>query len=193
MRSNRPPSFERLAKRDGVRVFEIAAHRQTTRDSRHGDAQRFDDLRQIKRCRLAIHGGIGGDDDLLDRMVAKPVDQLLDPQRVRANAIERRDGAVEHMVEASVLLRFFYGNQIRRLFDNAYLVLFALRATADPTEGCFAVARFHFAETKTAPTKADLAAQFADAISERENILLFALEHMKGQPRRGLFTDARQL
>jgi hypothetical protein len=39
--SDLAPSFERFAERNGIRVFEIPAHRQTTRDTGHRHPERF--------------------------------------------------------------------------------------------------------------------------------------------------------
>ena len=69
-------------------------------DDPHG----FDHFGKIERGRFAVHGRIGGDDHFLNRAVAQPLEQLLDAQGVGTDAVERRNRAVQYVIQAAILL-----------------------------------------------------------------------------------------
>ena len=54
--------------------------------------------------RLAGHRRVGGENDLADAVGVDPVDELVDPQVGRVDAVDRAERAAEHVVEAVVLV-----------------------------------------------------------------------------------------
>ena len=81
-------------------------------------------LGEVHRGRLALEGRVGGQDDLDERLaVARglvgPLEQLADPQPVRPDAVDRRDRAVEDVVEALELAGPLEGEDVERLLDDA--------------------------------------------------------------------------
>ena len=80
------------------------------------DAERLEQPRQVDRGRLALDGGIGGEDDLLDAALLHAREQALDLQVVGTDALQRRQRAHQHVVDA---------REPARLLDRA-------RRSADP-------------------------------------------------------------
>src|SRR5579871_6250880 len=61
-----PSAFDGLQHGDLVRVLNVAAHGYARGDARHLNARAPDLLGDIDRCCFAFHGGIGGQDHLID-------------------------------------------------------------------------------------------------------------------------------
>src|SRR6185312_14929628 len=59
--SHRPPTLERAPERDLVGVLQVAAHGEPGRQARHGDLQRVQQARQIRRGGLALQVGVRGE------------------------------------------------------------------------------------------------------------------------------------
>src|SRR5207237_3990458 len=77
-----PPSFKRPAKGHFVGIFEIAAHRQSAGESRHPQPHRLDQPGEIRRRRFAFEIRISREDELGDRSVSEPSQQLPHPEVV---------------------------------------------------------------------------------------------------------------
>ncbi len=86
---------------------------------------------------------------------------------------------MQHMILAAVLLGLFHRDHVRRLFDHANLVFFAIRVTADVALRAILVVRMDFAEAETAVAQPHFLAQPADAVGETKDIVPFALQHVK--------------
>src|SRR3954454_19417188 len=86
-----------------VRVLEVPPHRQSTRQTRHAQAQRLEHPGEVRRGGLALEVRIGREDHLADRAVGEPDHELADAQLVGADAVDRRDGAAQHVVAAAEL------------------------------------------------------------------------------------------
>ena len=85
---------------------------------------RLEPLGQVHRGRLALEGRVGGQDDLDERLaVARGLvgarEQLADPEPVRPDPVDRRDRAVEDVVEALELAGPLEGEDVERLLDDA--------------------------------------------------------------------------
>ena len=48
-----------------------------------------------------------------------PIQQFSNTESVQYHPVEGRNRPVQHVIESLELLRFFHGDQIRRLFHNA--------------------------------------------------------------------------
>src|SRR5690606_32592082 len=86
-------ALEGAAERDLVGVLEVAADGKTAGQLGDLEVERHEHAHQIGRGRLALEVRVGGDDDLGDRAVLEPAEQLLDPQLVRADPRDRADGS----------------------------------------------------------------------------------------------------
>src|SRR5204863_9839969 len=88
----RPPG-KRLIKRQLVRGFEPAAGGKSVRDASKRDRKRFEELDEIIRGRLPFHIRGERENDLREFLGFDSRQQLLDPQIIGPDVIERRDAA----------------------------------------------------------------------------------------------------
>src|SRR5919198_1379954 len=102
-----------------VRVLQITPHRETTGDPRDPDPERPEELREVERRRLALDVGVRRQDDLGRLTALEPREELLDLEIVGADAVERREGAEQHMVAPAVLARPLHRQEVVRLLDDA--------------------------------------------------------------------------
>src|SRR5580704_16361739 len=112
-------SLEGAAKRDLVRVLQVAADRQPAGRARHPDAHRLDQPGEVGRGRLALEVGVSRQDQLGHPAVRQPGHQLLDPQVVGADPVDRADRAPEHVVPAAELTDLLDRGDVLRLLDDA--------------------------------------------------------------------------
>src|SRR5262249_41205744 len=110
--SHLSPPFERLAERGGIRVLDAGAHRRPRRDARHLPAQRFDEAGQIERRGLAFDRRVGRQHDLPHAAVLQAPQQLADAQVFGADAVERREAAVQDVIAAAKLAGALEGDEI---------------------------------------------------------------------------------
>src|SRR3989441_9309591 len=113
------PALEGLRERHLVRILQITADREPTGDPRDADPERPEQLREVERRRLALDIGVGRQDDLGRLAALEPDQELLDLEVVGADAVERRQGAEQHVVAAAVLARPLHRQEVVRLFDDA--------------------------------------------------------------------------
>ena len=95
------PRHQRVRQRDAVDVLEVAAHRQPARQPGDPHALAREQLLDVGGGHLALHGGIGGEDDLAHAAVPHPGHQMLQPERLGPDAVERREPAAQHVVAAA--------------------------------------------------------------------------------------------
>src|SRR6476661_1018059 len=114
-----PPSFERSTEGHLVGVLQVAPHGQTA--CQPGDAQshRLDQTSEVRRRRLALQVGVGGEDQLGHRPVLQPHHQLAHPKVVRPDALDRRDRAAEHVVAPAELASLLDRHHVLGLLDDA--------------------------------------------------------------------------
>ena len=112
-------AFERAAERHLVGVLEVAADGQPARDSRHEHAERLQQTREIHRGRFAFDVGIGREDDLVDTVLLDTREQLLDAQLLGADAFDRRDRTLQHVVATLELTGALDRDDVARLLDDA--------------------------------------------------------------------------
>src|SRR5208282_3890209 len=116
--------FAAAAKRTGqsrrIAVFEVAARRQSARQPRRLHAERFQCACDVKRGRLALDGRIGRDYHLAnDRGRTHARNQFLHLDVVGADAVQRRERAIEHVIYAAETARPLDCHQVRRPFHDA--------------------------------------------------------------------------
>src|SRR5262249_9371474 len=111
--------LERARERHLVRVLELAADRHAGRDAGRAHSERFDELGQIKRGRLTLDVGAGGQDDLGGRGWAfQAAQELRDAQVVGTHAVERGEHAAQHMI-APAITRALDGEEVGWLRHHA--------------------------------------------------------------------------
>jgi hypothetical protein len=180
-----PAPFHRFHHRDFVGILEIRAYRNAHCDSRDTYAERLDQLREIHRRRLAFRGGIGSDDDFLDRAALKPLDEAPDLQLIGPDALQRRKCATEYVIKSVELPRFLDGLDIRGFFDHADHVL-ASRGAAAKKAG------IAIRDVIADGALADLFPGFADRVGKREGLPLVHSQQVKGEALRCFLPDAGQ-
>src|SRR3954470_15011298 len=126
------PSLERATEGHLVGVLQVAPHGQTACQPCDPKAHRLDQTGEVRRRRLALQVGVGGEDQLGHRPVLQPHHQLPHPQVVRSDALDRRDRAAQHVVAAAELARLLDRDDVLRLLDHADDGEVAPRVAADP-------------------------------------------------------------
>lgn len=177
---------QRAPQCDLVRVFQMAADGQTVRETRGADAERLDELCHVHRGRLALDGGVRGHDDLLHLAVREALQQLAHGELVGADALHRRDEAVQHVVQTLVFARALEGRDVARRLDHADGGAVARGVRADG------------AQLPLREVLADLAAvehrvRVLNGLREGERLLARHREDLICQPRRPLSADAGEL
>src|SRR5262245_8491058 len=101
------------------------------------------------------------------------------------HAVERRERAAEHVIEAAELACSLDGDQVDRLLDDADQRVVAARVAADRADVLFGQVAALVAET-------DAFLDLLDRGRERQRLVLRPLEQMEGEPVRSTRADARQ-
>ena len=94
-----------------------------------------------------------------------PAQQLVDAQVLGLDAVERRERAAEHVVEAAVLGRALERDQVDRLLDDADDRVVAPRVEADRAD-------LLLGEVAALAAEADALLHLVIAVGERERLLL---------------------
>ena len=147
-------------------------------------------LGQVHRRRLALERRVGGQHDLLVRLaVAQRSDGASSSSRtlqpVRADAVHRRDGAVEDVVAALERAGALDGQDVERLLDDAQPRLVARRVGADRAQRAGRDVEARLAVD-------DLVAHRDQRRRQRARLSLGRAQQVVGQPLGGLGPDAGQ-
>jgi hypothetical protein len=151
-----------------------------------GDTEGAEPLGEVVGGGLALDVGVGGHDDLLDLSPAHPLDQLGDAQLLGADAVDRRDGALEDVVEAAELAAALDGQDVERLLDDAELGGVAARVAADAAEVALG-------DEEAAAAGADLVAQVEQRGAEALDLVARCAHAVEGEALRRLGPDAGEL
>ncbi len=87
------------------------------------------ELRQVERGRLALDVGVRGEDDLLGRLALEPDEELADLEVAGADAVERRERAVEDVVAPAELVGPLDGEEVGDALDDAEEPRVAIRSS----------------------------------------------------------------
>src|SRR5881398_2759374 len=112
-----PAPFQGSRQRDFVGVFEVAPDRKSPRDLRDPNAQRTQQSGEVDGGRLTFDVRVGGQDHLCRLLALQASEQFADLQIVRTDAFNRRERAVQDVVEALVAASALEGQDIERLLD----------------------------------------------------------------------------
>src|SRR6185369_8059802 len=104
-----------------------------------------------------------------------PIQQLPDPEPVRADAVDRRDGAVEDVIDAPELGGPLEGEDVERLLDDAQPRLVAAGIPADR-------AQRRVADVETALTEHDLLTDGDEGRGEGARLRVRGSEDVEGEP-----------
>ena len=131
VQTHRPSAGERPAERHLVGVLEVAADREPRGEAGDPHPERAEHPRQIARRRVPLEVRIGRDDHLLHLARLEPAQEPLDIELVGADAVDRAQGAAEHVVAPVELVRAFDRGDVLRLLDDADHRAVAPRVFAD--------------------------------------------------------------
>ena len=119
---------------------------------------------------------------------AVPLDaaqQLVDPQVLGLDAVERRERAAEHVVEPAVLVRPLERDEVDGLLDDADQRVVAPRVDADRAE-------LLLGEVAALAAEADALLHVLDRGGERERLVLRHAQQVEREPLRRALADAGQ-
>src|ERR1041385_5565669 len=119
--SHFPPILKRFRDRDFVGKLEVAANRNAHCDARHLQPERLYESRKICRRGLAFHRWIGRQNNFLCLAAADAIQQSFDLELLRPDATQRRDRAIEHVIQTLESARGLDRQNVVRLFDHANL------------------------------------------------------------------------
>ncbi|KAG0773497.1 hypothetical protein G6F22_014826 [Rhizopus arrhizus] len=176
---------ERVRQRATVNILKLAAERQPLRQAAGLHLPRARQLRQVVRGGLSLDGRAGGDDQLLHLAFGQAVLQLLQPQFARADAIERRQPALQHEVDATEPRSVLDGQAVGGRLNHAQLAAFAAAVGAGR-------AQLGFAEVAALRAVADALHRQRQGLGQALATFALAFEQMVGHALRGLLAHARQ-
>src|ERR1700744_4346845 len=126
------PSLEGAAQCHLIGVLQVAPDRQAARGPGDPQAHRLDQPSEKRGGRPPFEVGIGGEYQFCHRPVSEPGQQLLDPQLVRADPVDRADRPAEHVVAAAELADLLHRGDVLGLLHDADHREVAPRVQADP-------------------------------------------------------------
>src|SRR6185436_18040081 len=141
---------------------------------------------EVERGRLALDGGVGGEDDLAHGVAAEALEQSADLEILRTDAVERRQRALQHVIPAAKATRAIDRDQIAGLLDHANDLRRALAVRADRT-------RIGLGEPVAGLAEARLLLQRLQRVGEAVRQAAVGPQDVEGQARGGLLADPRKL
>src|SRR5262249_28599174 len=94
----RGAAAQRCSERALVEIVELAAHRDAMGEPRDLDVEGCERVGDVMRGGLAIDRGVQGEHHLPGAAFGHAPHELLDAELLRADAVERRERAAEHMI-----------------------------------------------------------------------------------------------
>ena len=135
--------------------------------------------------RLPLHRCVGRQDDLADCRIGSAADQRRDAQLVRADAVERREGAAKNVIAAPEGAGALHRPQITDLFDDAQERRVAARVGAD-------AAGVGGIDIAAGAAGNDLGDRFGHRAGQRRHRPVLVLDHIEGGPAGAARAEARQ-
>src|SRR5690606_18998543 len=176
---------ERVRQGAAVDVLQFATQRHAVGEAAGPDRVLARDLRQVVRGRLALDGGIGGDDQFAHLALGQALGQAVEADLARPDAVERAQAALQHEIQAAIAGGLLDREPVGRRFDHAQLVAVARLAGAGGADR-------GLAEVPAALAVADALDRVGQHRSQAAPALAFALEHVVGHALGGFLADAGQ-
>ncbi|SPE30065.1 hypothetical protein SBA2_480006 [Acidobacteriia bacterium SbA2] len=183
-----PAAFHGLQHGNFVGVFDVAAY-----GNAHGDAGHAQSLSlplqllgQVGGGGFAFDGGIGGEDDFFDFSAADPADQVGDAQLLGSYAVQGRNRAVEHVVDAVKMPRLLDCGNVGGFLHDADDLLIPGRAAAVD-------AGIDVGNVVADRAQTQLGLDVSNRGSEGFGVILARAQNMKGEALGALVADSRQL
>src|SRR6266545_7287729 len=183
---NLPSPFQRFRHRDLVGVLEIAADGEPERQSRGAHLDRPELLGDVERRRFALDVRVRGHDDFAHAAAAHALQQSVDVDVLRPDALERRERAEEDVEEALEIARPLDRGNVERFLDDADDRGVAPRVGADR-------ARVDVGHVVARRAVEDLLLDLDDRARQRLGLGGGTLEDMVGEARGRLAADAGEL
>jgi hypothetical protein len=178
-------ALHRFEHGDFIRVLEIRADGYAHGDARDADAERFDQFREVDGSGFAFGGRIRRNNNLLDCAALEALDEAFDLELIRTNALQRREGAAQNVVQAAKLARSFHRLDIRGFFDHADQRAIARRARAEK-------AWIGVRDVVADRAFADFFLCFANGVGKRERLPAIDAQQIERKALRGFLPDAGQ-
>src|ERR1700722_3003311 len=121
---NLTAAFERARHRDLIGIFDVAAGGDAGGDARDAHWKRLEQIGEQGRGSFAFERWASGEDGLVDLAALSARGEGAGAQMFRADAVERRERAMQHVVDAVVMGALDDANA-GRLLDYADLALVA--------------------------------------------------------------------
>ena len=180
------PSFQRFGHRDFVRVFNVAAGGDPCSDARHPDRRIFQHSLNVDRRGFAFHRWVGSNDQLIHLTTLNTLTQTCKTQMFWADAVQRRQRTVKHVIDAVVTARLLDRGYVGWFFDDANQALIACGAAAIHAGINVGDVAANRAQMKTG-------LDLTDRLGKQVSVFVAGAQDVKGEPLRRLAANARQL
>jgi len=124
------PAFHGFEHCDFIGVLDVAADGDAGCDAGYTQPWPLEQAGNIDRRRFPFDGGIGRDDYFVHFPSIYTAREVADPELVRPNPMEGRNRSMKHVIYTVEVPSLFYGSDVGRFFDDAYLPLVAQRTAA---------------------------------------------------------------
>lgn len=181
-------SQDASAKRDLIRIFEIAANWNATGDDTDFQGKVLDPLVYVKGRGVALHRGTERKNDFPDLRLAagQAGDERLNAQVCRPNAMDRRYYSAQHVIQPAILRGVFDRHDIAGIFHDADDRPLPSMAGTNRTN-------IRVGNVKAGFAIPDTGSQLVQGVGKRECIFLPVFNEMQHQSQSGFFSDAGKL
>jgi len=125
------PSFDSAVHSGFIYIFEFAAHRNAICQACDSYSKRLDKLCQVKGRSITFNCKVGGNEEFLYPALLKAFDQWVDLEVFRSDAIQRREGTVQHMIAAFERTAALNGHECLRFLYNTDQALIPPRVATE--------------------------------------------------------------
>ncbi len=155
-------------------------------DAAHLHPGRTGHIGDIPGGGIPFNGGIGGEDQLADVLFLQTALENIEPQLLRAYAIQRRQMAHQHKITTGKLTGLFDGGHVRRtLHHTEQAILFPLGIGAD-------IAAVVLGKGAAVAAVANLGQGTGEQLGQTQTAAALTLEQGKGHPLGRLGPHPRQ-
>ena len=179
-----PPVHQCVSNRQFIYVFQFVAEADPPGDRRDFHLRVLaQPVEQIEQGCFAFDRGRDGEDHFPDRSLGDPLDQQVDLQVRRGDALHRRDYTAQYVIESTVLAGIFDREYVGDLFYDTDGRMVALPVGADRTD-------FFIREVVAQFAVFDVAAESVDAACHVAYRIGFHAQQVDRQAQRRAASDA---